>query len=98
MPEQKRNLLRIAAGAYLVYLGISMIKSALTEKPQHWAVFVLFAVVFLVLGAGLVVMELKKPSIVNEPEPEEMPEEAEAPETAGASEAEQASEKEEPVR
>ena len=51
---------RIAVGAYLAYLGGSILYQMTKEKPSNMALMVAVAVVFLIVGAGYAVINIKK--------------------------------------
>lgn len=50
-------IIRVAAGAYLVYLGVSLIQSYLAEGVEAWTVA--FGIVFIIVGAGVALWSLK---------------------------------------
>lgn len=52
--------IRILAGAYLVYLGYSLVRDSVLNKPENFIVFLLIGLAFLILGATWCILGVKK--------------------------------------
>ena len=62
MNDSSRNIFRAVAAAYLLYLGVTLSKSAILEKPDNMMLLLVFGVLFIVVGAvmGIRVIRLIK--------------------------------------
>lgn len=66
MTDKGRAVLRIVVGIYLVYLGGSLIKSAVEGQPNNMVLFILAGTAFVIIGgvfaffAGKQYMEISK--------------------------------------
>lgn len=54
MTDKSRKLLMAVVGAYLVYLGVSLIHSVLNSDPKNATVFIICGAIFTILGAAVV--------------------------------------------
>lgn len=57
-PTQMNLYLRIVVGGYLVYLAYDLFKLQDVQAPDYW-VMMLFVLLFVVIGAILVIFSLK---------------------------------------
>lgn len=53
------NIFRLAAGGYLVYLGIQLIMDAMEQKPSNEMFIIIMSTIFAVVGAFFAVYALK---------------------------------------
>lgn len=60
MTTQGRLMILILAGGYLIYQGGTLIKNVCTERTDNYLVFMLFGIVFLILGVLFVGVNMKK--------------------------------------
>lgn len=42
--------IRIIAGGYLAYLGFGLVKDMIVQKPDNYIIYLLFGIVFMVVG------------------------------------------------
>lgn len=54
-------VIRLIAGAYIIYLGYQLIKGVVSgESQENQILFIIFAVVFIVLGAFIIIDAVRK--------------------------------------
>lgn len=54
------NIMRLIAGGYLVYLGVTLVKDVITNDPENGTFFMAMGVIFIVAGTGIVILKLKE--------------------------------------
>ena len=54
-----RRILRVAAGIYLAYTGFDLTRAVIGSSEKNKWVFLAFAVLFLVFGATVIVMNVR---------------------------------------
>lgn len=90
MGESGRKTLMSLAGVYLVYVGGKLFLDAMREKPGNYIFMMIMGIIFVVFGAGTVIMYMrgafKREKIQEDTEASEAPAEAEEEITEEASE------------
>lgn len=79
MTNKSRDMLKIIVGAYLVWMGIDLFRSALTNRPEKYVMFLLFGAAFVIIG-GLIAFTSAKRRLNPDSYPEEVADEEEADE------------------
>ena len=59
MGNQSRMLLRAMVGAYLIYLGGSLISNVVKERPENFILFAAAGVFFIAVGAVILIFGMK---------------------------------------
>ncbi|MGC4017941.1 MAG: hypothetical protein QM793_01000 [Muricomes sp.] len=59
MNDKGRSVLRIVAGLYLAYLGITMIRGVLEDRPENMVFIIVIAAIFAILGTFFVIWAAK---------------------------------------
>ena len=54
-----RFVFRLIAGGYLGYLGISLVKDAMTERPDSYILYTVLGVLFAVIGIGWLLLAVR---------------------------------------
>lgn len=66
MSQKSWYVLRVVAGLYLVYLGISIIRGLLSERPEDMLFKAVIGVIFIVVGALYVIFSAKRAWKINQ--------------------------------
>lgn len=59
MDNKRRQILWVLVGGYLAYLGITLIRSSLANKPEFYIAFIVCAIIFIAVGAFLIARAIK---------------------------------------
>ncbi|MCL2865881.1 MAG: hypothetical protein FWE25_10115 [Lachnospiraceae bacterium] len=54
MNRRGSNIIRLVAGGYLAYLGFSLLQNLREEQPTHYIPMSAVAILFMILGVGIV--------------------------------------------
>lgn len=52
--------IRIIAGGYLAYLGFGLVRDMLMKRPDHYIIYLLFGILFIVVGGIWCFLALKR--------------------------------------
>lgn len=66
MSNKSRLYLYVAAGVYLAYNGIGLVRSAVTERPDNFVLYLGIGVIFVVLGGSFAIRSIRKLSKGND--------------------------------
>jgi len=53
------SIIRLIAGGYVFYLGVQLIRQLQEERPSNMALLMVFAVLFIIVGGGIVIFAVK---------------------------------------
>lgn len=59
MNNKAKQGLWMVVGAYLAYTGVTLVMGVWKERPDNYQLMIGFGVVFVMIGAGVVVRSLK---------------------------------------
>ena len=59
MNEKSWLVLRIVAGLYVIYLGYQIVSGMLTERPENMVFMMTAGILFIVIGAVIVIISAK---------------------------------------
>lgn len=60
MSNKSRDMLKIVVGLYLIWLGFDLGKSALTNRPDNYLMFVLCGAAFIIVGGAIAIFSAKR--------------------------------------
>lgn len=60
MQTRTRKIFMALVGAYLVYMGVQLVNSAVKGNPQNKILFIICGVVFALFGAATIVFNIKE--------------------------------------
>ena len=58
MNKRTGSILRIVAGGYLIYLGITLIQQMQVEEPSNMTLITIFAIIFIFVGGAVCLLSL----------------------------------------
>ena len=58
--NKKQLIVRVIAGGFLAYQGISLAKSVLADHPENEVMYLIFAAIFLICGIFFLALAVKR--------------------------------------